>query len=44
MIEKLKLKKKEILSEYNIFINQLILTLFTINEILQNISISDNSN
>jgi hypothetical protein len=41
---KIEIKKKEILSEYNIFINQLILTLFTINEILQNISISDNSN
>ena len=40
---KIELKKNEVLSEYTIFINQLILTLFTIKEILQDVSISDNS-
>jgi hypothetical protein len=40
---KIELKKNEVLSEYTIFINQLILTLVTIKEILQDVSISDNS-
>jgi len=40
---KIELKKNEIICDYTIFINQLILTLVTIKEILQNVSISDNS-
>lgn len=39
--EKIKLKKNEILGEYTIFINQIISTLFSIKEILKDITINN---